>query len=133
LLEVTGILKPPSSPTRLVFPPLVLLTVNGILTDILDVTDAGVQVALGTNLQELTGDWLTEQEDYLAGKAPMPPTQVLGQAAFDVGTICGIKFKSSKSVPDGIGILVYTDRLVPGRHELAVFNEATGTLQQHLP
>jgi hypothetical protein len=92
-----------------------------------------VQSALGTTLQELTGDWLTEQEDYLAGKAPMPPTQVLGQVAFDAGTIVGLKYRSSKSVPDGIGIVVYTDRLVDGRHELTVFNSVTGALQQRLP
>ena len=133
LLEVAGILKPPSSPTPLVFEPQVLMTVDGVLTDILDLTDPGVQSALGTTLQELTGDWLTEQEDFLAGKARMPPTQVLGQAAFDVGGIVGLKYRSSKSVANGIGIVVYSDRLVTGRHYLQVFNKASGRLQQRLP
>ena len=37
--EVTGVLMPPNSPVALVFEPQVLLTVDGILTDVLDVTD----------------------------------------------------------------------------------------------
>lgn len=61
------------------------MTVDGALTDIVDVTDSQVQNALGTNLQELTGAWVPAQASCLAGTGAMPPTQVLGQAAYEAG------------------------------------------------
>ncbi len=133
LLEVTGVQKPPNSFIPLRFEPQVLMTVDGILTDILDVTDGQVQIALGTTLQELTGDWVVQQADYLIGKGPMPPTQVLGQAAYEVGGIVGLKYSSSKSVAIGSGIVVFSDRLAQGQSYLEVFNKPSGGLRQRLP
>ncbi len=133
LREVTGVLTPPNSPVPLLFEPQVLMTVDGILTDVLDVTDGQVQSALGTTLQELTGDWAIQQEDYLAGKGPMPPTQVLGQAAYEFGAIAGLKYRSSKEVAGASGIVVFLDRLAQGQSYLEVFNKPSGILQQRLP
>ena len=133
LLEVTGVLRPLGSSVPLVFEPLVLMTVAGVLTEIIDLTNIQVQSALGTNLQELTGAWVVQQADYLAGKGPMPPTQILGQAAYDAGTIVGLKYASSKSAANAVGILVFTERLVQGQNYLEVFNKSTGVLQQRLP
>jgi RES domain len=133
LLEVTQVLRPPNSLVPLLFEPQVMMTVNGVLTDILDMTDTKTQGALGTSLQELTGDWAVQQADYLIGKAPMPPTQALGQAAFDVGVIAGLKYKSSKNPARGLAIVVFTDRLAVGSCYLELVNKPNGSLRQRLP
>ena len=133
LLEVTGVLRPQGSPVPLVFEPQVLMTVDGVLTEIVDLTDNQVYAALGASLQELTGDWVVQQADYLAGKGPMPPTQVLGQAAFEVKGIVGLKYASSKSVAGAVGIVVFTDRLVRGQSYVEVYNKPSGVLKQRLP
>jgi hypothetical protein len=39
LLEVVGVLRPPGSAVPLVFEPQVMMTVDGVLTDILDLTE----------------------------------------------------------------------------------------------
>ncbi len=133
LLEVTGVLKPPRSPVALVFEPQVLMTVDGSLTDILDVTDPSVQAALETSTQELTGNWALQQADYLAGKGSMPPTQALGEAAYQVGCIVGLKYRSSKNVANGYGVVVFSDRMTAAGNYLELFNQSGGYLQQRLP
>ena len=40
----------------LVFRPQVMMTVDGVLTDVLDLTASAIQRALSTTHQELTGD-----------------------------------------------------------------------------
>lgn len=132
LQEISGVLRPPGSPVPLVFEPQVLLTVDGVLTDILDLTDAGTQAAFGTTRQELTGMWLLQQSGYLAGKGPMPPTQLLAAEAFASRAVVGLRYPSSKNA-NGIGLAVFTSRLVSGRHLLKVYNQAGGRLQQSLP
>lgn len=133
LLEVTGVLKPANSSIPLMFEPQVLMTVDGVLTDVLDITDNAMLSSLDTDIQTVTGDWLIQQADYLNASGPMPPTQVLGQAAYEVGTIVGLRYRSSKNVADAIGIVVFTDRLVKGRCYLELFNKSLGELQQRLP
>ena len=132
LQEIAGVLRPPGSPAPLLFEPQVLLTVDGVLTDILDLTDAGTQAALGTTRQELTGLWLLQQSSYLAGKGPLPPTQLLAAEAFASRAVVGLRYPSSKNV-NGIGLAVFTSRLVSGRHLLKVYNQRGGRLQQSLP
>jgi hypothetical protein len=134
VLEVTGVLRPPGSSIPLSFKPLVLMTVDGVLGETIDLTDPKVHSALRTSLQELTGDWIVQQDEYLAGKAAMPPTQVLGQAAFDAGGVVGLEYVSSKSPKSSKGLVVFADRLVPGGLSyLEVFNTRTGALRQRLP
>lgn len=133
LEEVTGILRPKGSPVALVFPPLALLTVRGVLTNVVDVSDAAVEKALGTNHQELTGDWEVMQVDYLAGKGPLPPTQVLGEAAFAAGGIVGLLYKSAKSSAKADAIVVFTDRLAAAGCYVELFNDPAGKLQQRIP
>jgi RES domain len=132
LLEVTGVLRPPGSSVPLLFEPQGMMTVDGVLTDILDLMDIPTQTALGTTYQELTGLWLIQQAAYRAGQGPMPPTQVLGEEAFGVGGIVGMRHPSSKS-PQGVGVVVFTARLVAGQQRLRVFNQPAGKLQQSLP
>jgi hypothetical protein len=57
-----------------VFERQVMMTVDGVLSDILDLTDISTQTALGTTYQELTGLWLIQQAAQLAGQGPPPPT-----------------------------------------------------------
>jgi len=133
IAEVTGVLRPPGSPVAIVFNPLALLSVLGVLTNLLDTTDSVVQAALGTNQQELTGDWAKAQAKYLAGAGPMPPTQVLGQAAFDAGGIVGLLYESTKSSTNGKGILVFTDRLAGAGNYVELYNQPGGKLQQRIP
>jgi hypothetical protein len=132
LMEVAGVLRPPGSPVPLLFEPHVLMTVDGVLGDVLDLTDLSLRAALGTTHQELTGAWQVQQAAYLAGQAPMPPTHVLAQAAFAAGTVVALRYPSSKN-PSGVGLVVFTSRLHHGRHSLAVFNRKGGALQQSLP
>jgi RES domain-containing protein len=132
LMEIAGVLRPPGSVVPLLFEPQVIMTVDGVLTDVLDLTDSATQLALGTSPQELTGLWILQQASHLAGRAPQPPTQTLGQQAFAARSIVGLRYPSSKN-PAGVGLVVFTSRLVRGRHSLEVFNQTAGRLQQSLP
>lgn len=78
----------------------------GVVTDVLDLCNPAHQAALGTSIQELTGNWA------VPGPLP-PPTQVLGRAAFDSKVIAGLQYPSAKSAA-GINLVVFRDRLVPG-------------------
>ena len=133
LIEVTGVLRPPGSAVRLVFRPLVLLTVDGSLANVVDFTDSWVQAQAGTNLQELTGSWAIGQSDYVAGRGPMPPTQALAQAAYDVGGISALRYASTKNPAGAVALVIFPDRLVAGQSRLEVFNVPGGTLTQRLP
>jgi len=133
IAEVAGVLSPAGSPVAMVFKPLALLSVLGVLTNLVDTTDPVVQDALGTNEEELTGNWAKAQVRYLAGTRPMPPTQVLGQAAFDAGGIVGLIYESTKSSTNGKGILVFTDRLAAAGSYVELYNEPGAKLQQRLP
>lgn len=132
LAEISGVLRPAGSAVTLLFEPQVLMTVDGSLTDVLDLTDPSIQKAIGTTHQQLTGSWVVQQAHFLAGTAPMPPTQVLGQEAFRTGRIIGLRYPSSKN-PTGIGIVVFTARLRKAAHRLEVFNQPRGALQQSMP
>jgi hypothetical protein len=131
--EVTQVLRPAGSPVPLIFVPYVLLTVQGVLTSLVEVSDVAIQAKLHTNHAELTGDWQTMQVDYLAGKGPLPPTQVLGQAAFDAGGIVGLVYKSAKSSTKVDALLIFRDRLASAGCYVELFNKPGGKLQQRLP
>lgn len=132
LMEIAGVLRPPGSPVRLVFEPQVMMTVDGVLTDVLDLVDGQIQAALGTTQQELTGAWLVQQSEHIAGLSPLPPTQLLAREAFASRRVVAMRYPSSKN-PQGFGLVVFTARLTRGRHALRLFNATTGRLQQSLP
>ena len=137
LHEIASVLRPRGSPVPLLFEPQVLMTVDGVLSDVIDLTDAATQAALGTTYQELTGLWVLQQSTYLAGQGPKPPTQVLGQEAFGSRAVVGLRYPSSKNV-NGVGLVVFTDRLVsgqphvegvqPARRQAATVSPLTGSL-----
>ncbi len=83
-------------------PPWVLMSVDGVASGVLDLTDKATLKALGTNEQEISGAWQT---------APFPPTQMLAQVAYDLGNIVGIKYPSAKNLGGGINLVVFPDRL----------------------
>ncbi len=132
LAEISGVLRPAGSLVKLLFEPQVLMTVDGSLTDMLDLTDPLIQRSLGTSHSALTGAWVVQQSLYLAGASQMPPTQMLGLEAFRSGQIVGLRYPSSKN-PGGVGIVVFTARLRPTAHRIEVFNQPGATLQQKLP
>jgi len=82
-------------------PPWVVVTVNGVVSGVLDLTDPRILAHLGTNEQELTGSWEAGTE---------PPTQRLGRAVFESGRIVGIKYPSVKD-RGGENLMVFPDRL----------------------
>jgi RES domain len=133
VVEVAGVYRPTGSTVDLKFEPQVLMTVVGVLTSIVDLTQPAAQSKLGTSHAELTGEWLVPQDDYLAGKGPMPPTQMLGQAAYDEGTILGLAYRSTKSSSGKLGLVIFTDRLAKALSYLELHNKPAGTLKQYLP
>ncbi|MFI5095061.1 MAG: RES family NAD+ phosphorylase [Candidatus Acidiferrum sp.] len=132
VLEVSRVYRPAGSPVRLLFDPLVVMAVKGVLTNILDISQNGNQLALGTTVSELTGTWELPQQKYLSGAGPMPPTQLLAQAAYHEGNILGLAYLSAKSATSDLSFVVFTDRLAKCSSFLELHNSDTGTLQQRL-
>ena len=117
--------RPPGSPVASLFEPQLLMTIDGALTDILDLTDPATQTALRTTSKELTAPWLIQQAKHLAGQGPAPATQVLGREAYGSGTIVGLRYSSSKN-PKDFGVIVFTTRLTLTRHSLQGVQRARG-------
>jgi RES domain-containing protein len=88
-------------------PPMILVNVDLSIPPgtVLDLTNEdGLCELLGTSLQELTGSWLLEDD---------PPTQRLGQAAYDSNKVVGIRYPSGKWRGTSLqrNIVVFRDRL----------------------
>lgn len=128
LHEVVSVFTPPRGPVfTLRTSPWVVITVEGVLSNIIDLTDFGIQRKLKTSMAELTGDWAYTQST--VGRAP---TQVLGQAAFDSG-ILGFQYKSARNIGGGDAVVVFTDHLANHYPSyLQVFDEHHN-LTQRLP
>lgn len=126
--EVESILAVPGVPPRLTrHPPLVFVAVDGLLSEMLDLTDDAIQTSLQTTYQELTGERrLTPSTGHLA------PTQLLGKAAYESGRFLGLVAPSSKS-PESEIVAVFYDRLMSSvKSELAV-QDPDGHFAQRLP
>ena len=104
-------------------PPCVLLSVDGVVSGVLDLTDAATWATLGTNEQEISGSWQTAQ---------LPPTQLLAQVAFDSGRIVGIKYPSSKNTGGGINLVVFPDRLGLSATNYLEVHDPHGSLAQRI-
>jgi RES domain-containing protein len=106
MAEVSGVLYPAGVPMpRTAQPPWVLITVEGILLRVLDITVPEVQAAVGTNPQELTGAWRHVQA---AGREA--PTQTLGRLCYESRRFEAVRYPSSKNIA-GVCVAVFTDRL----------------------
>lgn len=95
---------------------------DGVVSRVLDLTDAATLALLGTNEQEITGTWV---------KMATPPTQVLAQAAYDGGGIAGILYPSAK-YPGGSNLVVFADRLVAAPTDYLETYDPAGNLPQRL-
>jgi RES domain-containing protein len=105
--------------------PLVVVTIQGSLSGILDVTEPANQVALGTSLMELTGSWRLALH---AGGAC--PTQDLGHAAAAAGLV-GLRYPSAKDVPSGINVVLFPANF--GSSEWLEVYDPANRLAQKLP
>lgn len=107
--EVWLILQHPHAPpSTFRTPPLVHVTVDGVLASVLDLTEPNVQAALETTPQELTGEWR-----YAQAEGREAPTQTLGRVCYETRRFDSIRFFSTKNPPNGICIAVFPDRLNP--------------------
>lgn len=107
LAEVALFIQHPQAPpVTFRTPPWVHVAVDGILLSVLDLTQARVQETLGTNRQELTGEWRGIQ-----AMGQEAPTQMLGRVCYETGRFDGIRYLSSKNPPKGVCVAVFPDRL----------------------
>ena len=114
-------------------PPWTVFAVEGAMHRVLDLTDADVQKRLGTNRQELTGRWRPMQGKHQIGEGDLPPTQLLGKAAYEMGTIFGIRYCSAENDETGVNLVVFADRLTPGGPNFLKVFDPSGLLRQELP
>lgn len=122
LLEVQALVLMPAGNVPLRTAPWALVTVDGVVSRVLDLTDASSLKALGTNEQEMTGAWVTMKN---------PPTQELARAAYASGRIAAIKYGSAKH-PGGMNLVVFPDRLgAPATDYLEVY-DPHGSLPQRI-
>lgn len=121
-IEVSALVLLPGGPVPVRTAPWVVVCVDGILNNLLDLTDAAILAALGTTAQEMTGTWAT---------TPHPPTQLLGQLAYDLGRIAGIKYASAKH-PGGLNLVVFPDRISVAAGNFLEVYDPHGNLAQRI-
>lgn len=123
LLEVQALVALPGLMLPLRSAPWALVTVEGIVGRVLDLTDPATVAALGTTTQEMTGPWVTSTN---------PPTQELGEACYRSGRIAAIKYNSAKNAT-GTNLVVFPDRLVPPSNNYLEVYDPHGSLTQRIP
>ena len=134
LKEVDAILNRTALPPFTIqTPPWAVFAVKGVLERILDLTDLRVQAELRTSLSELTGQWRVPQARYLRGEGPLPPTQHLGQVAYETGSILGMKYDSAKNEGEGFNFVVFSDRLASGRSSFLEVYDPHDYIRQRVP
>lgn len=114
-------------------PPWALITVEGFLQSVLDLTDPDLQARLGTSLSELTGNWRYPEHLWRQGNGAVPPTQLLGRAAYQTGRIQGLSFHSAKNTGQGSNLLAFIDRLAPGEASFLRVYDPAGCLRGQIP
>ncbi len=122
LTEVSALVALPGGPVPVRAAPLVIISADGVVSRVLDLTDAATLALLGTNEQEISGTWV---------KISKPPTQVLAQAAYDFGGIAGIRYPSAKR-PGGLNLVVFPDRLAGSPSDYLEAYDPDGHLAQRL-
>jgi RES domain-containing protein len=126
MAEASGVLYSPRAPIpRTAQPPWVLITVEGILLRVLDLTVAEIQSSVGTDPQELTGAWR-----HIQALEREAPTQTLGRLCYKSGRFDAIRYPSSKNAA-GVCVAVFTDRLRPPATIKVL--DPHGRLAQQLP
>ena len=121
-IEVSALILLPGGPVPLRSSPWVVVSVEGIVLNVLDLTDPAILAPLKTTVQEMTGTWLTSAN---------PPTQILGQAAYDSGKITGIKYGSAKHT-NGLNLVVFPDRITAAAGNFLEVYDPQGNLTQRI-
>lgn len=116
----------PIFPLRAV--PTVVLTIEGVIADVLDLTDPAILEQLGTTIAEVTGDWR-----YSQSLGQIPPTQRLARAAYATGAVHGIRYLSAKQPDQGHNLVVFTDRLTCEHGCFLAVYDPAGHLFQRFP
>ena len=121
-IEVSALLLLPGGPVPIRSAPWVIVSVDGVVSNILDLTDALTRLALGTTEQEMAGAWVS---------AARPPTQALAQAAYGSGRIAGIKYGSAKR-PGGLNLVVFPGRISVSPANFLEVYDPHGNLAQRI-
>lgn len=108
-----------------IIPPTINLSIRYNLAAILDLMNTDNQSALGTNLQELTGNWQCLQK-----RGQVSPTQSLGLALYNFQAIEAFKVPSARD-PDAYNLVIFPDRL-SGSSFLEIYDPSR-TFQARLP
>jgi RES domain-containing protein len=122
-IEVSALIFLPGGPVPVRSAPWVVISVDGIVNNLLDLTDQSTLAALGTTAQEMTGNWAA---------IPHPPTQLVGQLAYNSGRISGIKYASAKH-PGGINFVIFPDLLTIAAGNHLEAHDPHGHLAQRIP
>jgi RES domain-containing protein len=92
LEEVHALISIPSGPAfTIVSPPWVIVAIHGILSSVLDLTQAANVRAIGSSYQELTGAWRS-----VPSRTGEPPTHLLGRLCHSSRRFDGICYPSSR-------------------------------------
>jgi RES domain-containing protein len=111
--------------------PLLVFATRVHLPATVDLCDDQIMKTLGTSGSELKAPWLRAQERHKAGRGPLPPTQELGDAAFQTGTILALHCPSYRH-EGARNLVVFTDLLAPLGGEVVLI-DSSGTHVQSLP
>jgi hypothetical protein len=134
LIEVAGVFVNPHGPTTTFrTPPWAVFAVEGVVKRVLDLTDAHIVAELDTSVAELSGDWRFSQQRYLDGEGPIPPTQLLGKAAYESDRAQGIRYFSAKNLGHGLGFAIFPDRLTSVEASYLEVFDPHGFIKQRLP
>lgn len=121
-IEVSALVLLPGGPVPIRSAPWVIVSVEGVVSTVLDLTDAATLAALGTNEQEMSGTWALAEN---------PSTQRLARAAYDSGRIAGLRYASAKR-PGGINVVVFPDRLALTQTDYLEVHDPHGNLTQRM-
>jgi RES domain-containing protein len=121
-IEVSALVWLPGGPVPVRTAPWVVVSVDGVLNNLLDLTQAATLAALGTTAQEMTGTWV---------KAKHPPTQLLGSLAYESGRIAGIQYASAKH-PGGVNLVVFPARIAVAAANFLEVYDPHGNLAQRI-
>jgi hypothetical protein len=111
---------------------ILLVAVRSVVHRVLDLTDASTLGALDLTPADLRADWEAEQDEYLAGRGPMPSTQILALTAHASGLFAGIKYPSART-DFGVNLVVFPDRLEKTRGDFLEVVTSLGGYSQRLP
>lgn len=112
--------------------PVLTVSILATVTRVLDLTDSAVTRSLKLTKKLLRAHWEVEMDNALAGRGPMPATQLLADAAYVTGLITGIKYPSART-RFGKNLVVFPDRLNATRGDDLLVVDSTNRYAQHLP